>query len=227
MTIAQSIRLVEEKINAAQESSNLAAKDVLLLVVSKTQSVERIREALDAGLVNLGENRVQELLDKYDQLPDAKWHLIGHLQTNKVKYLIGKVQMIHSLDSLELADEIQKRAAAAGMVMPVLVQVNIAEEETKFGMKEEEVENFLHAVSKYPNLKVKGLMTIGPFVDDPEEIRPVFRSLRLLADRMRALNIPNIDMEHLSMGMSNDYEVAIQEGATIVRVGSSIFGHRI
>lgn len=227
MSIGQSICLVEEKIKAAQAQSQYAAKDVMLLVVTKTQSVERIRQAMDAGQINLGENRVQELLDKYDQLPGAKWHLIGHLQTNKVKYLMNKVQMIHSLDSIELADEIQKRAANANLVMPVLVQVNIAEEDTKFGMAEEEVEDFLITVSGYPNLKVKGLMTIGPFVDDPEEIRPVFRSLRLLADKMRALNIPNIAMEHLSMGMSNDYEVAVEEGATIVRVGSSIFGPRL
>jgi len=227
MDLRQSICLVEEKIKNAQAASQNAAKEVILLVVTKTQSVENIREAMACGQINLGENRVQELLDKYDQLPDAKWHLIGHLQTNKVKYLMGKVQMIHSLDRIELADEIQKRAANAGLVMPVLVQVNIAEEESKFGMKEEEVENFLITVSQYPNLKVKGLMTIGPYVADPEDIRPVFRSLRLLADRMRALNIPNIKMEHLSMGMSNDYEVAVDEGATIVRVGSSIFGPRV
>lgn len=227
MDIGQSVRLVEQKIKTAQTASQYAAKEVMLLVVTKTQSVERISQVMDAGQINLGENRVQELLDKYDQLPDAKWHLIGHLQTNKVKYLMGKVQMIHSLDSIELADEIQKRAANAGLVMPVLVQVNIAEEESKFGMKEEDVEDFLITVAKYPNLKVKGLMTIGPYLDDAEEIRPVFRSLRLLADKMRVLNIPNIEMEHLSMGMSNDYEVAVQEGATIVRVGSSIFGPRL
>jgi pyridoxal phosphate enzyme (YggS family) len=227
MTIATAIEEVKANIKAAQARSELAAKEVLLLAVSKTKGPDIIQQALDAGAYDLGENRVQEIMEKYDALPDARWHLIGHLQTNKVKYIIDKVVMIHSLDSIELAKEINKRALSHGLIMPVLVQVNIAEEETKFGLKEQEVQDFLAAMADYKSLQVKGLMTIGPFLPEKEELRPVFRSLRLLSQQMAALKMPHIQMEHLSMGMSNDYEVAVEEGATMVRVGSNIFGHRI
>jgi pyridoxal phosphate enzyme (YggS family) len=227
MTIATAIEEVKANIKAAQARSEFAAEDVLLLAVSKTREPEIIQQALDAGAYDLGENRVQEIIGKYDALPGARWHLIGHLQTNKVKYIIDKVVMIHSLDSIGLAKEINKRALSHDLIMPVLVQVNIAEEETKFGLKEQEVQDFLTAMSDYKGLQVKGLMTIGPFLPDKEALRPVFRSLRLLSQQMASLKMPHIQMEHLSMGMSNDYEIAVEEGATMVRVGSNIFGHRI
>ncbi|MGI5892217.1 MAG: YggS family pyridoxal phosphate-dependent enzyme [Bacillota bacterium] len=227
MTIDTAIQEVKHNIKAAQSRSPFAAKDVLLLAVTKTVEPERIQEAIEAGVCDLGENKVQEILAKYDALPTAKWHLIGHLQTNKVKYILDKVVMVHSLDRIELAKEINKRALALNIIMPVLVQVNIAEEDSKFGLKEGEVKDFLTAMADYKGLQVEGLMTIGPFLPDKEDLRPVFRSLRLLSQRMDSLNMPHISMKHLSMGMSNDYEVAVEEGATIIRVGSNIFGHRI
>lgn len=224
--LAENIRQIKKNIELAQTRSPFSAKEITLLAVTKTQGMEQIREAFAGGLYQFGENRVQELLEKYEVMPQAKWHLIGHLQTNKVKYIIDKVKLIHSLDSLELAAEINKRAVAAKLVMPVLVQVNIAEEETKFGICKEEVEPFLAALADFPNLKVKGLMTIGPYVEDPEEIRPIFRTLRLLSQKESILKFAHVDMEVLSMGMSNDYEVAVEEGATIIRLGTTIFGAR-
>ena len=226
MTVAETLTQVRQNIEAAKARGAYAKKDVLLLAVTKTVSVERIREAVDLGAHDLGENRVQELISKYDELPGVNWHLIGHLQTNKVKYIIDKVKLVHSLDSIELTKEIDKRAKAAGVILPVLVQVNIADEETKFGLAENEVEDFLAAMEDYPSLAVQGLMTIGPFLPEPEELRPVFRSLRLLSERIQGRNLPHISMDFLSMGMSNDYEVAVEEGANIVRIGSSIFGKR-
>ncbi len=224
--LAENIRQIKKNIELAQARSPFTAKEVTLLAVTKTQDMEHIREAYACGLCQFGENRVQELLTKYESLPQAQWHLIGHLQTNKVKYIIDKVKLIHSLDSLELAAEINKRAAAAKIVMPVLVQVNIAEEKTKFGIQKEEVETFLAALADYPNLKVKGLMTIGPYVEDAQEIRPVFRTLRLLSQKESIRKFAHVDMEVLSMGMSNDYEVAVEEGATVIRLGTTIFGAR-
>ncbi|MEG1500696.1 MAG: YggS family pyridoxal phosphate-dependent enzyme [Clostridiales bacterium] len=226
MEIEASILQVRENILKAQAQSPLAAKDILLLAVSKTVDVKRISEAMLAGIEDLGENRVQELMEKYDQLPGAKWHLIGHLQTNKVKYIIDKVKLIHSLDSLNLAEEINKRAMAQDKKISLLVQVNIADEDSKFGLQRTEVMDFLAEIKDYPGLDIQGLMTIGPFVDDAEEVRPVFRSLRLLSEEIKSSKIENIRMNYLSMGMTNDYQVAIQEGANIVRVGSGIFGHR-
>lgn len=229
MTIAQSILEVKAKIKKAQESE-FAAKDVLLIAVSKTKPLELIKEALTAGISDFGENRVQELMGKQPYLPELNWHLIGTLQTNKVKYLFdgdkARVKLIHSLDRLELAKELDKRAERAGLVMPVLVQVNIADEDTKSGIKENEAGDFILALQDFPHIQVKGLMTIGPFLPDPEELRPVFRSLRLLSQDLDRLAIPHIRMEYLSMGMSNDYMVAVEEGANLVRVGSTIFGNR-
>ena len=230
MTIAQNIAEVKQNIVKAQAKSEFAAKDVLLMAVSKTKPVSLIKEALNAGISDLGENRVQEFLEKYPQLPAVNWHLIGTLQTNKVKYLFdengAKVKLIHSLDRLELAAEINKRAGQARIMMPVLVQVNIADEDTKFGLKEAETPDFIMAMADFPHLRVQGLMTIGPFTHNAEEIRPVFRSLRLLAQKIAAQNLPHAQMSYLSMGMSNDYAVAVEEGANIVRVGSTLFGHR-
>jgi pyridoxal phosphate enzyme (YggS family) len=227
MGIADALAQVREKIYRAQEISPLAAKQVQLLAVSKTQPAERVEEAARAGQMLFAENRVQELVEKYRALPYLSWHLIGHLQTNKVKFMVDKVEMLHSLDSLNLARELQKHLSTRGLVLPVLVQVNIAEEESKFGLKPEEVADFLDVLADFPALKVQGLMTIGPFAANAEEMRPVFRELRLLLQREQQRNLPHAMLRHLSMGMSNDYMVAVEEGADIIRVGSSIFGSRI
>ncbi len=227
MSIAQNIDKVLSEIEDARQKSPHAAEKVQLLAVTKTQPPEIIAEAVAYGLTELGENRVQEILEKYPIFEkNLHWHLIGHLQTNKVKYIIDKVKMIHSLDSLRLAAEIEKRAAAIERVMPVLVQVNIADEDSKFGLEKEEVPDFLRALAAYPHIAVEGLMTIGPFVSDSEEIRWVFKEMRELKESMSNLALPHVEMRELSMGMSNDYRVAVEEGATMVRVGTTIFGAR-
>ena len=174
-----------------------------------------------------GENKVQELSDKYEVLPkNIRWHMIGHLQRNKVKYLIGKVVLIHSVDSLRLAEQIEHEAAKADIVMPVLIEVNVAEEESKFGTTSEAAMQLVEAVSKLPHIKIRGLMTIAPFTDNPEDNRIYFRKLKQLSVDIKSKNIDNVDMDELSMGMTGDYEVAIEEGATMVRVGTGIFGKR-
>lgn len=226
-TIKQNIQIVEEKITAAAERAGRKREDVLLLAVSKTKPVEVIREAVACGLTSLGENKVQEIMEKYEPMGDGvHWHLIGHLQTNKVKYIIDKVDMIHSVESLRLAEEINKRAAAKSLVMDVLVEVNMAEEESKIGIQPERVEEFLRQIAPLPHIRVRGLMTVAPFVENPEENRVYFRKMRELLVDMNQKKIDNINMDVLSMGMTGDYEVAIEEGATIVRVGTGIFGER-
>ena len=226
-TIKQNIQIVEEKITAAAERAGRKREDVLLLAVSKTKPVEVIREAVACGLTSLGENKVQEIMEKYEPMGDGvHWHLIGHLQTNKVKYIIDEVDMIHSVESLRLAEEINKRAAAKSLVMDVLVEVNMAEEESKFGIQPERVEEFLRQIAPLPHIRVRGLMTVAPFVENPEENRVYFRKMRELLVDMNQKKIDNINMDVLSMGMTGDYEVAIEEGATIVRVGTGIFGER-
>ncbi len=225
--IQKNIAQVEEKIAAAAKRAGRNPEDVLLLAVSKTKPVELIRQAVDCGLHALGENKVQEIMDKYAPMGEGiHWHLIGHLQTNKVKYIIDKVDMIHSVESMKLAEEINKRAAAAGVVMDVLVEVNIAGEESKFGVKAEDTEAFLREIAPLPNIRVRGLMTVAPFVENPEENRTYFRKMRELLVDINAKRIDNVNMDTLSMGMTGDYEVAIEEGATIVRVGTGIFGER-
>ena len=228
--IVLNYREIMDNIEAARKNGEHSAEAVQLVAVSKTVDVENIKYAVDAGAKVLGENKVQEIQAKYDYLPDVKWHLIGHLQTNKVKYIVDKVEMIHSLDRMSLAQEIEKRFGAAGRVIPCLIQVNIAEEESKWGMKEEEVLDFCKAMVDFPHIQIKGLMTVGPFVSQ-EEIRPVFARLRQLrdevAEQIKDLDLPNVEMKELSMGMSHDYTVAVEEGATMVRVGSSLFGARV
>ena len=195
--------------------------------VSKTIDPETINMAWDGGIRILGENRVQELMGKIDRLnPDYKIHLIGQLQTNKVKYIVDRVAMIQSLDRDALAEEIDRRAQAAGRVMPVLVQVNIAREPQKAGIDEDDLLPFLHRVSEMPGLHVEGLMAIMPIADDPEAVRPYFRRMRAWFDRLRDAALPNVSMNTLSMGMSDDCLVACQEGATMVRLGRALFGAR-
>lgn len=225
--IGGAIAHIRAEIKAAQARSPLAAENILLLAVTKTVSAQRINAAVAAGITAIGENRVQELLSKYDQVTrGVDYHLIGHLQTNKVKYIIDKVSLIHSLDSLELAAEIEKRAANAGRVMPVLVQVNVADEDSKFGIAPGRTLDFIREASRFHHLKIQGLMTIGPMTVDPEGIRPVFRQLRQLREATSAAGIPGVEMKYLSMGMSGDYQVAVEEGSNILRIGSGIFGSR-
>lgn len=226
-SIRENVAAIEAKIAAAAKRAGRNPEDILLLAVSKTKPVEMIQEAVDCGLTALGENKVQEIMEKFEPMgKGVHWHLIGHLQTNKVKYIIDKVDMIHSVESLRLAQEIDKRAAAAKVIMDILVEVNIAGEESKFGVRPEDTEVFLRELSKFDNIHVRGLMTVAPFVNNPEENRVYFRKMRELLVDMNAKKIDNISMDVLSMGMTGDYEVAIEEGATIVRVGTGIFGER-
>lgn len=225
--IAQNLAQVRSNIEKACKAVGRNPEEVTLIAVSKTKPVPMLQEAYDADARVFGENKVQEIMDKYDQLPDdVQWHMIGHLQRNKVKYIVDKVAMIHSVDSLRLAEAIEQEAAKHDVCVPILIEVNVAEEESKFGVKTEEVIPLLEEISGFSHIQVKGLMTIAPFVEDPESNRPVFRELKKLSVDIEAKNINNITMSVLSMGMTGDYEVAVQEGATMVRVGTGIFGER-
>lgn len=218
---------VEKRIQAACDRAGRKREEVTLIAVSKTKPVETLQEAYDLGVRIFGENKVQELTAKYEALPkDIHWHMIGHLQTNKVKYIIDKAELIHSVDSLKLAETIEKEAAKHDLIADILVEVNVAEEESKFGMKMEEVIPFVEKVSAFPHVRVRGLMTIAPFVEDPEENRSIFADLHKLYIDINKKNHDNDTVSVLSMGMTNDYEVAIEEGATMVRVGTGIFGAR-
>ncbi len=225
--LKEQLALVEQNIQNACEKSGRKNDDVTLIAVSKTKPVEMLQEAYDLGVRIFGENKVQELTQKYDLLPkDIQWHFIGHLQTNKVKYIVDKVALIHSVDSIKLAETIEKEAEKKDCIARILVEVNVAQEDSKFGMKVEEVLPFVEKISKFSHIKVEGLMTIAPFVENPEENRPIFSKLRQLSVDINDKNIDNVNVSILSMGMTNDYEVAIEEGATFVRVGTGIFGHR-
>lgn len=225
--ISENIENIRKNIDAACKRSGRDPKDVLLLAVSKTVDVDRIKVAVDCGLNSLGENRVQEIMEKYELMGEnVKWHLIGHLQTNKVKYIIDKVELIHSVESIKLAEEINKQAKKHNLVMDVLVEVNMADEESKFGVKPEETESFIRELALMDNIRVRGLMTVAPNVENGEENRVYFRNMKQLLVDINAKNINNINMDILSMGMTGDYETAVEEGATIVRVGTGIFGKR-
>jgi PLP dependent protein len=225
--MARNIENVRKRIERAAQKSGRKAEDISLVAVSKTVDEERIMKALREGITDLGENRVQELLQKHEKLAGkCSWHLIGHLQTNKVKYIIDKVKLIHSVDSLKLMEEIDRRASGVGKIMDVLLQVNMSHEETKYGLESEELEKLLILAGKYANIKVRGLMTMAPFTHDIDEIRWVFIKMRKILIDIRGKNIDNISMDYLSMGMSNDFEAAIEEGSNMVRVGTAIFGQR-
>lgn len=227
MSIKDNIMSIKQNIEEIKKESN-RQEEVNLMAVTKTVDVDKVLEAIDAGITDIGENKPQELSRKYEEIGNkVRYHLIGTLQTNKVKYIIDKVYMIHSLDRIALCEEIQKRAEKIDKVINCLVQVNISQEESKHGLKRSEVIDFVKDVSeKYKNIHIKGLMTMAPFTEDEYEIREVFRGLKELSLEIKKLNISNVDMDILSMGMSHDYEIAIEEGATIVRVGTSIFGQR-
>lgn len=225
--IQDNIRHVEEKMRAACESCGRNARDVRLIAVSKTKPVEMLMEAYDYGCRDFGENKVQELVDKYEKMPkDIRWHMIGHLQRNKVKYIVDKVYLIHSVDSLRLAEEISKEAVKKNVTVSILVEVNVAEEESKFGTTSEEAVLLVEEIAKLPNIIIKGLMTIAPYVEAAEENRLYFAKLKQIYVDIIHKNIDNVSMEELSMGMTGDYEVAITEGATYIRVGTGIFGER-
>ena len=218
---------VEKRIQAACDRSGRKREEVLLVAVSKTKPVEMIEEIMAAGIVEFGENKPQVLRDKYEVLPkNLHFHMIGHLQTNKIKYVIDRAVLIHSIDSIRLAEAVNAEAKKHDRIMPVLVEVNVAQEESKSGFLVEETEKAIREIAKLSNIRVEGLMTIAPFVENAEENRQYFVKLRKLSVDIAAKNIDNVTMHHLSMGMTGDYEVAIEEGATMVRVGTGIFGER-
>ena len=225
--LKENLEKVEENIQAACDRAGRKRDEVTLIAVSKTKPVEMLQEAYDLGVRINGENKAQELASKYEVLPkDIHWHMIGHMQRNKVKYIIDKVDLIHSVDSVRLAETIDKEAAKKGIVVNVLLEVNMAKEDTKFGLMPEEVMDFIHEIVRFQHIKVQGLMTIAPFVENPEENRIHFANLRKLSVDIAKEKVDNVNMSILSMGMTNDYEVAIEEGATMVRIGTGIFGAR-
>lgn len=227
MNIAQNVNRIRERIEQAAVRAGRDPRSVELVAATKNVSVERIREAISAGVKVIAENRVQEFLQKADQLKsEAEWHFIGHLQTNKVRLLGDRVSLIHSLDRISLARELDKQGAARGSDYRVLLEVNLGGEASKFGLSESEVRPFLRDISGYSHIRIVGLMTVAPYAVNPEEIRPVFRRLRALAESLSGEDWPGVVMEHLSMGMTNDFEVAVEEGATMVRIGTAIFGER-
>jgi len=227
MDVADNIRLVRDRIAAASRRAGRSPAEVRLMAVTKTVDDERIREAIAAGVEIIGENYVQEARRKRETLGrNGEWHLIGHLQTNKAKTAVRLFDMIHSVDRPELAAEIDRRAREAGRVMPILIEVNLAGEASKSGLPPEAAGALIRTIAPLPNLSVAGLMTMPPWFDDPEAARPFFRALRELRDRIAAEEIPGVNLGELSMGMTGDYTVAVEEGATIVRVGRGIFGER-
>lgn len=225
--LKENLKEVQENILKACEKSGRNPEDVTLIAVSKIKPVPMLQEIYDENIRDFGENKVQELVEKYDELPqDIKWHMIGHLQRNKVKYIVDKVCLIHSVDSYRLAEEINIQAKKKNITVPILVEVNIAEESSKFGIHAEDAIALVEQIAQLENVRIKGLMTIAPFVENPEDNRQYFRNIRQLSVDIAAKNIDNVSMNVLSMGMTGDYMVAIEEGATMVRVGTGIFGER-
>lgn len=227
MSFSENLNLINQQINVAESSSEHCNGEVLLVAVSKTHSANEVKKAYDCGVRDFGENRVQELLEKYEVLPsDIRWHMIGHLQTNKVKYIASFVHMIHSVDSLKLCKEIEKEAAKCERIIPILLEVNISNEETKYGLSLAEVYELLNQIKDFKHIKVNGLMTVAPFTNDVIKVKEVFKNLRQLFLDISDKKLDNVDMNVLSMGMSNDFVYAIEEGSNCVRIGSSLFGTR-
>lgn len=225
--ILENIKQVEENIIKSCEKVGRDPKEVTLIAVSKNKPYTAIEEALPSGVLDYGENKVQELTEKYEILPkDIRWHMIGHLQRNKVKYLVGKVELIHSVDSLRLANQIETEFAKKNEIANILIEVNMANEESKFGITSETTEQLVREISKLEHVRIKGLMTIAPYTDNPETNREYFRNMKKLSVDITEKNIDNVSMNVLSMGMTGDYQVAIEEGATMIRVGTGIFGER-
>ena len=225
--IRENLNEVKENMNSACLASKRQPQDVTLIAVSKTKPVELLREAYDAGVRDFGENKVQEILEKAPVLPsDIRWHMIGHLQKNKVRQVIDKVVLIHSVDTVALAEQIEKEAAKKDIDVDILLEVNVGEEESKYGFRTDEVLDAVSIISKFSHVHIKGLMTIAPFVENSEENRDIFHKLYQLNVDIKSKNIDNVNMAVLSMGMTGDYMTAIEEGATMIRVGTGIFGAR-
>ncbi len=225
--IKDNLEAVEKNIQMACEKAGRNRDEVTLIAVSKTKPVSDIRQAMDCGITVFGENKVQEIKDKTEEIKEPlSWHMIGHLQANKVKYLPGRVCMIHSVDNKKLADEIEKQFTKNDERIDVLIEVNMAHEETKFGLSPDDALDFVKEISGLPHLNIRGLMTIAPYTEDPESNRVYFKGLRQLMEKINSMNIPGVKMDTLSMGMTGDYQIAIEEGATFVRVGTGIFGER-
>jgi hypothetical protein len=227
MSIKENLEKIKENIQSACKKVGRKSEEVTLIAVSKTKPNEAILETYDAGIVDFGENKIQELRDKIEQIQlPIKWHMIGHLQRNKVKYIVENIELIHSVDSYRLAEKIHEEGLKHNKKVQVLIQVNVANEDSKFGIQANELESLLRKISTLNYIQVKGLMTIAPYTSEPEENRSYFRKMKELYVDITTKNIDNVTMEILSMGMTNDYEVAIEEGATMVRVGTGIFGER-
>lgn len=225
--IQENIRQAGKRIAASCRKAGREESEVSLIAVSKTKPLSMLQEAYEAGVRDFGENKVQELVDKHSRMPaDVRWHMIGHLQRNKVKYIVDKVYLIHSVDSLRLAEEISREAVKKQVEVNILIEVNIAEEESKFGVTAAGTLSLVEEISRLPAIHVKGLMTIAPFVENPEDNREYFKKIRDLSVDIMRKNIDNVSMDILSMGMTGDYGVAVEEGATYVRVGTGIFGER-
>lgn len=225
--LKQNIKRIREEINEILIRTGREDEDVTLVAVTKTVDVDTINEAIDFGITDIGENRVQELTKKIDLIGDrVNYHLIGHLQTNKVKYIIDKVKLIHSLDRISLAKELDKRAKQNDLIINTLVQVNVAEEDTKFGLEVSQVLPFIEQVLAYDNIRIRGLMTMAPYTDDEVLLRKVFRTMYELKEKILSQDYENLSMDYLSMGMTNDYKIALEEGSNMIRVGSGIFGER-
>lgn len=227
MSIGENIKHVIAMKDEAAKKSGRPGEDVLLVAVTKLHTAEEINEAIDCGITDIGENKVQEIMDKFDHVKPVRWHLIGHLQTNKVKYIIDKVSMIHSVDSLKLAQEINKRAEQHGLVMDILIQVNSAMEESKFGITTEETGQLIKDIlDTCPHVRIRGLMCIAPFEENPEDARIYFEEVKKQYDEYGGIQHERLDFKYLSMGMSNDFQGAIEAGSNLIRVGTLIFGAR-
>lgn len=228
MDIKENIDNIIKRVEACALKAGRNPKDITVIAVSKTVDAARAKEAVESGLLNLGENKVQELVNKYETLTDLgiKWHMIGHLQKNKVKYIIDKTELIHSVESVDLANEINKRAMQHGLIANILIELNIAKEESKFGINDENVYYFVKELEQFENIKVMGLMTVAPNSENPEEIRWVFKKMKEIYENISSMDLKNTEMKYLSMGMTNDFEIAIEEGSNIVRIGTAIFGAR-
>ncbi|QSZ28197.1 YggS family pyridoxal phosphate-dependent enzyme [Aceticella autotrophica] len=227
MDILENIEDIKKNIKLSAGKVNRNPDEILLLAVTKTVNIDRIKEAVSFGLKDIGENKVQELCDKYPYLKDlTNFHFIGHLQTNKVKYIIDKVKMIYSLDSMRLAEEIDKRAKQKNLIMDCLVEVNVAGEKSKYGVLPDDTIDFIKMLERFKNIRIKGLMTVAPNIP-AEDVRPYFKKMKELFDNLKNVCQSNVDAKYLSMGMTNDYKVAIEEGANIIRIGTGIFGKRL
>ena len=227
MSVRENLELVREQLAAACSRAGRKPEEVRLVAIAKTKPADMVREAFAAGQTIIGESYVQEFVDKVETIAEpVEWHFVGALQTNKVKYLAGKVALIHSVDRLHLAEEIDRQWGKIGAAADILIQLNLGHELTKSGTSEEELEALVREIVQFPHLRIRGLMTLPPYIENPEEVRPYFRHLRELARHIEGLAIPGVEMRELSMGMTHDFEVAIEEGATLIRVGTAIFGMR-